>query len=102
VSTSPKNEPERNLHVTWWHTSFVPPEPESASTRVFDGRLDAGSHIIPLPDQVPSEASFAGVTVGSFARVFTVGPMPDAVARLVPTSVTDNRLPQVTTRSDDR
>lgn len=89
----------------WWHTSFVPPEPESASMRLFDGRLDAGSHIVPLPDQVPSEASFAGVTVGSSARVFTVGPMPNAVTRLVPTSVTDHRLPpvsQVTTSSDDR
>jgi hypothetical protein len=72
---------------------------------VFDGQLDAGSHTIPLPDQVPSEASFAGVTVGSFARVFTVDPTPNAVTRLVPTSVTDNRLPQVskvTTSSDDR
>src|SRR5260370_1792593 len=89
----------------WWHTSFVPREPKSASMHVFDGQLDAGSHIIRLPDQVPSEASFAGVTVGSFARVFTVGPMPNAVTRLVPTSVTDNRLPlvsQVTTSSDDR
>jgi hypothetical protein len=89
----------------WWHTSFVPPEPKSASMHLFGGQLDAGSHIIPLPDQVPSEASFAGVTVGSFARVFTVGPMPNAVTRLVPTSVTDNRLPQisqVTTSSDDR
>jgi hypothetical protein len=89
----------------WWGTSFEPPEPKSASLRVFDGQLDAGSHIIPLPDQVPSVASFAGVTVGSFARVFTVGPMPNAVTRLVPTSATDNRLPQVsqvTTSSDDR
>ena len=89
----------------WWHTSFVPPEPKSASMRVFDGQLDAGSHLIRLPDQVPSEASFAGVTIGSFTRVFTVGPMPNAVTRLVPTSGTDNRLPQVsqvTTSSDDR
>jgi len=97
-----------SAHVTveaWWHTSFVPPEPQSTSMYVFDGRLDAGSHVIPLSDQVPSEASFAGVTVGSFARVFTVGPMPEAVTRLVPTSTTDNRLPQVsqvTTSSDDR
>lgn len=89
----------------WWLTSFVPPEPKSASMCVFDGRLDAGPHVIPLPDRVPSEASFAGVTIGSFAHVFTVGPMPDAVTRLVPTSVTDNHLPQVsqvTTSSDDR
>ncbi|MFB9834242.1 hypothetical protein [Actinoallomurus acaciae] len=99
------NDPAPVIAEAWWHTSFVPPEPKSASTRVFDGRLDAGSHIIPLPDQVPSEASFAGVTVGSFTRVFTVGAMPDAVTRLAPTSVTDNRLPQVgqvTTSSDDR
>jgi hypothetical protein len=89
----------------WWGTSFAPPEPKSASMRVFDGPLDAGSHTIPLPDQVPSIASFAGITVGSFTRVFTVGPMPDAVTRLAPTSAADVRLPQVgevTTRSDDR
>jgi hypothetical protein len=89
----------------WWATSFVPPEPKSASMHVFDGQLEAGSHIIPLPDQVPSEASLAGVTVGSFARVFTVGPMPNAVTRLAPTSATDNRLPpvsRVTTSNDDR
>jgi hypothetical protein len=89
----------------WWHTSFVPPEPKSASMHVFDGQLDAGSHTIPLPAQVPSEASFAAVTVGSFARVFTVGPMPNAVTRLVPTAATDNRLPQVsqvTMTSDER
>jgi hypothetical protein len=89
----------------WWHTSFVPPEPKSTSMHVFDGQLNAGSHVIPLPDQLPSEASFAAVTVGSFSRVFTVGPMPNAVTRLVPTSSTDNRLPEVSpvkTSSDDR
>ena len=78
-----------SAHVTveaWWHTSFVPPEPRSASMQVFDGQLDAGSHRIPLPGQVPPVASFAAVTVGSFARVLTVGPMPDAVTRLMPTS----------------
>lgn len=87
-----------SAHVTveaWWGTSFVPPEPKSASTQVFDGQLDAGSHVIPLPDQVPSQASFAGVTVGSFGRVFTVGAMPDAVTRLAPASLADNRLPPV-------
>lgn len=97
-----------SAHVTveaWWGTSFVPPEPKSASMLVFEGRLDAGSHTIPLPDEVPSAASFAGVTVGSFIRVFTVGSMPDAVTRLVPTSAADQRLPQVgkvTTSGDDR
>lgn len=89
----------------WWGTSFVPPEPKSAAMHVFEGRLDAGSHAIPLPDLVPSVASFAGVTVGAITRVFVVGPMPDSVSRLVPTSAADQRLPQVrevTTTSDDR
>jgi hypothetical protein len=89
----------------WWLTSFTPPEPKSASMPVFDGGLDAGPHVIPLPGQVPSEASFAGVTVGSSAQVFTVGPMPQAVTRLVPTSATDLRLPpvrQITTSKDDQ
>ncbi|GAA0247583.1 hypothetical protein GCM10009527_050200 [Actinomadura nitritigenes] len=108
--------PTRSLRLTldesapvtveaWWGTSFVPPEPESASMYVFDDRLDAGTHVIPLPDRVPAEASFAGVTVGPFTRVFTVGPMPAAVTRLAPASATDDRLPQVarvTTSSDDR
>lgn len=107
---------QRSIHITlndsasvtveaWWATSFVPPEPKSTSMRVFDGHLGAGSHIVSLPDQVPSEASFAGVTIGSFVRVFTVGPMPNAVTRLVPTLATNNRLPpvsQITTSSDDR
>ncbi|HEV7710296.1 MAG TPA: MFS transporter [Asanoa sp.] len=79
----------------WWGTSFTPPEPKSASTRVFEGQLDTGSHVIPLPDEVPSVASFAGVTVGSSTQVFTVGPMPNAVTRLAPTSATDQRLPEV-------
>jgi hypothetical protein len=89
----------------WWATSFVPPEPKSTSMHVLDGRLDAGSHTIPLPDQVPSEASFAAVTVGSSVSVFTVGPMPDAVTRLAPASAADQRLPpvrRVATSRDDR
>jgi hypothetical protein len=85
-------------HVTveaLWATSFVPPEPTSTAMQVFDGDLAAGSHDIALPDPVPSEACFATVTVGSQLRVLTVGPMPAAVTRLVPTSATDRRLPDV-------
>ncbi|HEU5026244.1 MAG TPA: hypothetical protein VFV01_15105 [Spirillospora sp.] len=107
---------QRSLRVTltepapvtveaWWGTSFVPPEPKSASMYVFDDRLDAGTHTIPIPDQVPAEASFAGITVGSVTRVFTVGPMPAAVTRLAPASASDDRLPEVgrvATSSDDR
>ena len=99
------NDPARVTVEAWWHTSFVPPEPRSASVRVFDGQLDAGPHTIPLPDQVPSEASFAGVSIGSSARVFTVGPMPGSVTQLVPATATDNQLPpvsQVTTNGDER
>ncbi|MFE2421807.1 hypothetical protein [Streptomyces hokutonensis] len=94
-------------HVTveaLWLTSFVPPEPKSTSTRVFDGDHGVGVHVIPLPDQVPFEASFVTVAVDDLVRVFTVGAMPTAVTRMVPTSANDKRLPevdQVTTSSDD-
>lgn len=87
-----------------WMTSWRPPEPTSTSTQVFDGELAAGSHDIVLPDRVPSEASFAAVTVGARVLVLTVGPLPDAVTRMVPKSATDRRLPDVatvTTHSDD-
>jgi hypothetical protein len=107
---------QRSLRVTltdpapvtveaWWGTSFVPPEPKSASMYVFDDRLDPGTHVIPIPDRVPAVASFAGVTVGSVTRVFTVGPMPAAVTRMAPVSAADDRLPEVgrvATSSDDR
>ncbi|BCJ33307.1 hypothetical protein Athai_08100 [Actinocatenispora thailandica] len=98
-------EPAHVTVAAWWLTSVVPPEPRSASMRVLDERRPAGSHTVALPERVPSTASFAALTVGSFARVFTVGPMPTAVTRLAPASATDNRLPpvrEVTTRSDDQ
>lgn len=85
-------------HVTveaLWATSFTPPEPRSTSLRVFDGDLEAGSHTTALPDLVPSEASFVTVAVDDLVRVFTVGAMPDAVARMVPASAQDRRLPEV-------
>ncbi|WP_007515948.1 hypothetical protein [Pseudofrankia saprophytica] len=96
------------VHMTveaLWATSFTPPEPTSTSMRVFDGDLAAGSHDITIPDAVPPEASFVTVTVGSRVHVFTVGPMPNSVTRLVPTSATDRRLPDVaavTIHSDEQ
>jgi hypothetical protein len=87
-----------------WMTSWRPPEPASTSMLAFDGELAAGSHDIGLPDQVPSEGSFAAVTAGAQVRVLTVGPQPDAVLRMVPKSAADQRLPDVaavTTHSDD-
>jgi len=98
----------------WWHTSFTPPEPKSTSMRVVDAVLDEGSHIIPLPAHVPSEASFLTVSAGSAVRAFTVGAMPQSVMRMVPAggmtggaspSPSGSDLPpvsDVTTRSHDR
>ncbi|MYS24910.1 hypothetical protein GA0115240_171116 [Streptomyces sp. DvalAA-14] len=98
---------EEPAHVTveaLWATSFTPPEPKSTSLRIFDGTLQAGFHVTPLPERVPSEASYITVAVNDLVRVFTVGTMPDAVTRMVPTSTSDKRLPDVgriTTSSDD-
>ncbi|MBL7493532.1 hypothetical protein I6A60_28000 [Frankia sp. AgB1.9] len=88
-----------------WIVTFTPPEPTSTSELVFDATLAAGTHDLGLPARVPAEASFATVTVGPRVGVFTVGPMPEAIRRLVPTSATDSRLPTVeavTTHSDPR
>lgn len=79
----------------YWMTSWRPPEPSSTSQLVFDGELAAGSHTVPLPDEVPAEASFAVVTIDDRSRVLTVGPMPEAVARMIPKSADDQRLPAV-------
>lgn len=85
-------------HVTveaWWGTSFQPPEPRSAHATVFDGRLSPGEHAIALPEDLPSVASFAAARIDGAVHVFTVGEMPTAVTRLVPTSASDQRLPPV-------
>ncbi|MFG1804915.1 hypothetical protein [Streptomyces sp. NPDC049040] len=99
---------DERAHVTveaLWGTSFTPPEPKSTSQRICDGTLEPGHHVIQLPGQVPSEASFATVTVDRVVRVFTVGAMPAAVTRLAPATADDIRLPAVdavTTNGDDR
>lgn len=98
-------EPAHATVEALWLTSFTPPEPKSTSTRIFDGNLEAGFHTIPLPDRVPFEASFITVAVDDWVRVFTVGAMPNAITRMVPTSANDKRLPEVrqvtTSISDD-
>ncbi|MEE4541318.1 hypothetical protein V2S66_04970 [Streptomyces sp. V4-01] len=97
-------EPAQVTVEALWGTSFVPPEPRSTSMRVLDGRREAGSHAVRLPDQVPSRASFVTAAVDGLVRVFTVGAMPDSVTRLVPTSSHDRRLPEVghvSTHGDD-
>lgn len=95
-------------HVTveaWWGTSFTPPEPKSTSAFLLDAQLEAGSHAVPLPDEIPDVASFAAVTAGSAVHVLTIGGMPSAVTQLVPKSADDQRLPEVgavSTKSDER
>lgn len=87
-----------SAHVTvevWWGTSFQPPEPRSAHAMVFEGRLEPGQHVIALPDDLPSVASFAATRINDSVHVFTVGEMPAALARLAPTSSAEQRLPAV-------
>jgi hypothetical protein len=62
--------------VAWWHTSFTPPEPRSTSLVIVDARLPAGQHIVTLPEEVPSVASFVTVAAGDSEHALTVGPMP--------------------------
>jgi hypothetical protein len=78
----------RTVHViieAWWATSFTPPEPTSTSMRVLDAEFRDGYHIVPVPDEVPTEASFLTVAVGSAIHALTVGAMPQSVMRMVPT-----------------
>ncbi|TDW21775.1 hypothetical protein [Kribbella kalugense] len=88
-------EPAEVVVEAFWGTSFTPPEPKSASMRVIETRFDAGEHVIPLPDEIPTVASFVTVSVGSAVYAFTVGPMPEAVTRLVPTGGRRSPLPPV-------
>jgi len=53
--------------------------------RVIDSHFDSGEYFIPLPAKVPPVASFVTVSVGPAVRAFTVGAMPEAVMRMVPT-----------------
>jgi hypothetical protein len=70
--------PEPTASVTYDgpSRSIVPPEPRSTSRVILDERLPAGEHTITIPDEVPTQASFATVAVGSTVRTFSVGPMP--------------------------
>jgi hypothetical protein len=79
------DRPERVWINAWWGTSFVPPEPKSAALQVFDQTLAEGDHSIPLPDQIPHQASFIAVSVGGSVLVFTVGAMPQRVTGMVGT-----------------
>lgn len=78
-------DPAQVVVEAWWTTSFTPPEPTSTSMRVVDTACEAGEYVIPLPAEVPSVASFVTVSVGPAVHIFTVGAMPEAVTRIVPT-----------------
>ncbi|WP_392342510.1 hypothetical protein ACQ86L_0405 (plasmid) [Leifsonia sp. P73] len=77
-----------------WAASFTPPEPKSASMVILNGQLDAGPHAKPVPDAIPTAASFAVVRVGPNVRVLTIGAIPEAVTRMVPRTSDDQRLPR--------
>jgi hypothetical protein len=79
------HEPGRVVIDAWWATSFTPPEPTSTSMRVLDALLEAGEHRVALPAEVPPVASFVSASVGPAVHAFTVGAMPAAVGRMVPT-----------------
>ena len=68
--------PEEVRVVGFWGTAFVPPDPESTSEVVFDGRMSAGGHVVPLPAYIPTAASFVVVHIGSDVYPFVVGAMP--------------------------
>jgi hypothetical protein len=70
------DRPEEVQVVAWWATSFIPPEPLSTSLVLLDASLPAGQHAVPLPEEVPSQASFVTVAAGDAVQALTVGPMP--------------------------
>jgi hypothetical protein len=70
------DRPEDVQVVAWWATSFTPPEPRSTSLVLLEARLPAGQHAVPLPEEVPSQASFVTVAAGDAVQALVVGPMP--------------------------
>ncbi|MFG1908159.1 hypothetical protein [Kribbella sp. NPDC048928] len=78
-------EPARVVVEAWWATSFTPPEPASTSLRLVDSHFGPGEHVVPLPADVPTVASFVTASVGAAVHAFTVGAMPAAVRRMAPT-----------------
>ena len=76
-----------DVRVTaWWATSFTPPEPRSTSRILLGARLEAGPHTVPLPAEVPAQASFVSVSAGDAVQALTVGPMPQLALLPVPQS----------------
>ena len=80
------DRPEDVRVTAWWATSFTPPEPRSTSRVLLGARLQAGPHTVPLPEEVPAQASFVSVAAGDAVQVITVGPMPQLALLPVPPS----------------
>jgi hypothetical protein len=72
--------------VAWWATSLTPPEPRSTSQVLLDARLPAGQHAMPLPPEVPPQASFVTVTARDAVQAIITGPMPQMALVPVPQS----------------
>jgi hypothetical protein len=54
-----------------WQT-FGSPEPTFHSLVLVDDRLDAGSHAIPIAEDVPADSTFATVEIGPTIDVFAI------------------------------
>jgi hypothetical protein len=80
--------PQRVRVVGFWGTSFVPPEPASASEVIFDTALPSGKHTMALPEEFPRVGSFVVVRAGAVVQPFTVGAMP-RIDLLPPPAATD-------------
>jgi hypothetical protein len=65
-------EPAEVTVTAWWQTSFVPPDPQSDSRTLLDRRLEAGDHLIAIPDQLPTNAIFASVQIDCAIVAFTI------------------------------
>ena len=80
--------------VARW-ANITPPRLTDSSVLVLDDLLEAGDHVIPLPEEVPAEASYAVVTIGSAVRVLTIGGIPERITQLVPPTASASVLPPV-------
>ena len=74
---------------------ITPPTLTDSSLPVLDDQLEKGDHVVPVPDGVPLEASYAIVTIGTAVRVLTVSGIPERITRLVPPTAAASVLPPV-------
>ena len=68
--------------TAWWWTSIIPPDPQSDSLVLLEGRLAGGQHTIPVPGHIPPQAAtpsgprpaawFATVQAGAGIDAFSI------------------------------